>query len=150
MKSGRVFLDTNLLVYSVDSSSNAKRLSAQEILCAFATGARAVVSTQVLGEFFWTSTRKIAEPLSQEKAEMLAHGWLASWTVVDVTSSTVKEAIRLSRAHRIAYWDAQVVASAVLHQIPFLFSEDLSHGSMLNGVRVVNPFRSDFKRSDWI
>jgi predicted nucleic acid-binding protein len=50
----------------------------------------------------------------------------------------------------MTYWDAQVWASARLNQIPIVFSEDFGDGVMIEGVKFVNPFGSDFNLEAWL
>jgi predicted nucleic acid-binding protein len=71
------------------------------------------------------------------------------WPVVDVTSQIVLEATRGVRAYQFSFWDAQIWAAARLNQIPVVFSEDFSDGSVLEGVRFVNPFAEDFQIEKW-
>jgi hypothetical protein len=49
-------------------------------------------------------------------------------------------AIRLCEAERIGVWDAFLVASAATAGCGRLLTEDLAHGRVLAGVRIVNPF----------
>lgn len=46
----------------------------------------------------------------------------------------------LSASARISFWDALVVTAAARMGAELLLSEDLSHGQMIAGVRIVNPF----------
>ena len=53
------------------------------------------------------------------------------------------------RDHALAYYDAQIWATARLSQIPVIFSEDFNSWSSLEGVRFVNPFdESRFRLQD--
>ena len=53
------------------------------------------------------------------------------------------------RAHKLAYYDAQLWATARLNQVPAIFSEDFDTGATLDGVRFVNPFAPDFALETW-
>jgi predicted nucleic acid-binding protein len=44
----------------------------------------------------------------------------------------------------MAYWDAQIWASARMNQISLVLSEDFGEGVVIDGVRFINPFGSDF------
>ncbi len=46
-------------------------------------------------------------------------------------------------------FDAQLWATALLNQVPVIFSEDFASGASLEGVRLVNPFSSGFDLADW-
>ncbi len=41
---------------------------------------------------------------------------------------------------RLSFWDALIVTSAVQAKTEILLSEDLSHGQIIEGVQVENPF----------
>ena len=139
---GSVLLDTNLLVYAYDRSDPWKQRRALELLRALAFRRRGAVSTQVLGEFLVTVTRKPPEPLPLEAALREVDRHLQTWQVFDVTSEVVREAVRGVRHHRLNYWDAQIWAVARLNRISLVLSEDFSDGAVLEGVRFLNPLRN--------
>jgi predicted nucleic acid-binding protein len=64
----------------------------------------------------------------------------SSFTILPLTDMVVREALRGVRAHRFAYYDAQIWAAARLAQIPFVLSEDFSSGTEIEGVSFLNPF----------
>ena len=61
----------------------------------------------------------------------------------------VLEAARGARDHDLAYYNAQIWASARLNQVTVVFSEDFNDGQVLEGVRFVNPFSSKFQLEAW-
>jgi predicted nucleic acid-binding protein len=138
MNGDRAFVDTNVLVYAVDTNSPSKRVRAQSLLAELAGSI--VISTQVLLEFYVTATRKLAKPLSPEDAERRVHE-LSGTDVVEVTAPIVRTAVALSRAHRLSVWDALIVESARARGCRRLLSEDLQDGREFGIVRVENPFR---------
>lgn len=70
--------------------------------------------------------------------------YLLSWQVLDLTGPIVLEAACGVHTYQMAYWDAQIWASARLNQIPIVFSEDFNVGSVIEGVRFINPLAEDF------
>jgi predicted nucleic acid-binding protein len=50
----------------------------------------------------------------------------------------------------MAYWDAQIWASAKMSQIPVVFSEDFGPRAIIEGVSFVNPFESNFNLDAWL
>ena len=56
------------------------------------------------------------------------------------TCSSFQQAIETARRHRIAYWDAAILAAAVRASAPIVYSEDLGHGQSYGDVQVINPF----------
>ncbi len=148
--SGRVFVDTNILVYAYDRSEPEKQQQALTVLDSLATTKAGVISTQVMAEFFITITRKITAPLSVDDAYERLANFLQAWTVVDLTGLVALEAARGVRDYQFNFWDAQIWAAARLSQIPVVFSEDFSGGSVIEGVRFVNPITEEFRLEEWI
>jgi predicted nucleic acid-binding protein len=136
---GKTFLDSNILVYSVDESpaEKFKHDRAIELLSAEPEGL--VVSTQVLQEFYVVATRKLSSPLSEERAEKAVRG-IAKLDVVGVDASLVLAAIDTSRTVRVSLWDALIVEAASRAGCDRVLSEDLNAGQAIRGVRIANPF----------
>jgi predicted nucleic acid-binding protein len=136
---GRTFLDSNVLVYSVDESpaESAKHARAIELLSEQAEDL--VVSTQVLQEFYVVTTRKLKKPLSEERAASAVRG-LAKLEVVGVDVSLVLSAFDASRSAKISLWDALIVQAASRAGCDRVLSEDLNAGQVMHGVRIENPF----------
>src|SRR5712691_9759812 len=67
MNGARTFVDTNVLVYSVDRGAPDKRARARTVLAEL--GDAIVISTQVLLEFYVTVTRTLASTLSIDEGE---------------------------------------------------------------------------------
>jgi predicted nucleic acid-binding protein len=68
MSVGKIFVDTNVLIYAYDVSAGVKHLRAMELVTELWKMRTGLVSTQVLQEFYVTATRKIARPLESSFA----------------------------------------------------------------------------------
>ena len=145
-----ILVDTNLLVYAHDRGEYRKQERAIETLRGLQLTAGAILSAQCLGEFFRAVTRGPQPKLTLEEAALQVDLLARAWPVLDVTPQIVLEAVRGVQDHQLAYWDAQVWATARLNQIPVIFSEDFAVGSILEGVRFVNPFAVDFQLEEWV
>lgn len=141
----KVFVDTNVLVYTYDRANPTKQARALELLDRLAVAGQGLLSVQVLAEFFWVATTKLADPLRAHEAERQIHGYLKAWAVADITPLIVLEATRGVREHRMSYWDAQVWATALLNQVPIVVSEDFQDDSTIEGIKFLNPFSRHFK-----
>jgi predicted nucleic acid-binding protein len=133
-----VFVDTNILLYTIDedTGSATKRALAQKLLLSERWG----WSVQVASEFFVNATSpKRKFRLSSADAAALVETWLA-FPTVSTTSDLVRTAIDIHQRFQLSYWDAAIVAAAKQLGCPTLYSEDLNHGQDYDGVRVVNPF----------
>ena len=135
----RTFIDTNVLVYRYDDSAPIKQVRAQELLKTGIENETAVVSAQVLGEFFTTVTWKIQNPLSADDAQA-AVDLISTLSVVALDLALVRRAISTQKRYGISYWDALIVVAAESAGCTRILSEDLNSGQAYNGVVVVNPF----------
>jgi predicted nucleic acid-binding protein len=134
----RVFIDTNIVIYANDRSAGDKRARARAALAPLLRERRAVISTQVLQEFFAAATRKLRLP-----AERARHA-VEKWSKVDVVlvrPEIILGAIDLHRLHSLSFWDALILKSASMAGCGRVLSEDLNHGQVIDGVTVENPLR---------
>lgn len=69
MSAGSYFLDTNILVYANDGTNVSKQATAIRLIADGIRSAQAVISTQVLSEFWVTVRQKIQVPLDPDRAE---------------------------------------------------------------------------------
>lgn len=132
------FVDSNVLVYFVDRDEPSKRTVARRFLAAEARNL--VISTQVLSEFYWITTRKLPRPLSEEVAARLVTRWSRLRTLA-VDAKLVRAAIAIGRQAQIAYWDALILAAAQASGCERVLTEDLQDGATIAGVQIENPFR---------
>jgi predicted nucleic acid-binding protein len=134
------FVDTNVLVYAHDASEPAKQLVAREALGElWATGAGRL-STQVLQEFYVVATGKSSLAVRPADAREIVRLYSA-WPVVTVDPVLILTASELHERASISFWDALIVAAAQRAGADEILTEDLSDGEIIDGVRIVNPFR---------
>jgi predicted nucleic acid-binding protein len=112
---GRVLLDTNILVYIYDPLNTAKQERAIALTDQLIRSGKAVISTQVLGEFFIATTRTRRSLLTPAEALVRMRNYLAACYVVDITRLISLEAIRGVETHHFGFWDAQIWATARLN-----------------------------------
>jgi len=147
---GNVFLDTNVLVYAADSRVPWKQQRARAVLGALQSLGCGWISTQVAAEYFSAIVRKLPTPFSVRDAIAEVEQQLDVWNVVGVTDIVVRKALKLMRGSGVSYWDAQILATASQYGLPLLFTEDMGDNAVISGVRIVNPFREDFRLGDWL
>lgn len=133
----RSFIDTNVLVYTDDPRDAAKQSKAITIISDLLRQRTGVLSLQVLQEYFTSATGKLrlAPDLAKRRVEAFAQLYIVETTLTDILS-----AIDLHRLHRISYWDAIILQAAKVSGCGILLSEDMQHGQVIGGVRIVNPF----------
>jgi predicted nucleic acid-binding protein len=134
----KVFLDTNILVYSLDQSDSGKRGRCRKLIKGLAGESSGVISTQVMQEFYVAATAKLgADPLLVK--DILRS--IERFETVVVSPTLIKEAIDCAIINRVSFWDALIVVSAESARCDVLWTEDLNHGQVIRGVRVENPMR---------
>lgn len=116
-------IDTNVLVYAYDPRDVAKGERARDILKQLCEGGGAL-SVQVLGEFYWTVRRSLKPPLAAQEASIQIEILLHSWQIFPLTTGIVAEAVRGAQRYQFPYWDALIWATAKLHDVPHVLSED--------------------------
>ena len=134
---GRVFLDSNVLVYAQDAGSAKKQRVSREVIARLSSSAEGVISTQVLQEFYVAATRKLGVP------PLAAKGILKTFAVfetVQVSPALIQDAIDCSILNQLSFWDALILAAASAAGCGVVLSEDLNPGQQILGVRVENPF----------
>jgi predicted nucleic acid-binding protein len=136
--SRRVFVDTNVWVYTVDRSEGAKQKIARDLLQR-SRESDLVVSAQVLGEFFVTVTGKLSRPVPPPEARALVDQ-MRRLPVVPIDSQLVARAIAHSEVWQLSYWDALIVAAANVAGCTRILSEDMSDGAVYDGLQIENPF----------
>lgn len=134
-----VFIDTNVLVYLFDADAPEKQAKARELYAELALTGRALLSTQVLQEFYVTVTRKLGVPLPAEQAEQIVEEF-TQLPLVQVDGPMVLRAIARHRRHQHSFWDALIIEAALSAGAERLLSEDLQHGRTVDGIRIENPF----------
>jgi predicted nucleic acid-binding protein len=139
----RVFLDTNILVYVYDSFDQTKQDRAIAVVDVLIQKSLAAISPQVMGEFYHATTRPKRPLLSPDEALTRIQTYLAVCHVLDITELIVLDAIRRVKTYQFSYWDAQIWATARLHQVVTIYSEDFNSGATIEGVSFINPFQSD-------
>lgn len=133
----RSFLDTNILIYSVDRADPAKQSTALELIARHAKKRSGVISTQVLQEFYSAATRKLGiEPL-QVRQHLRD---FRVFDIVQITPTLIEEGIDASILHQLSFWDSLILAAAKTANSTELLSEDLSHGQKIHGITIRNPF----------
>lgn len=131
------FVDTNILVYAVDSAGEdpRKRQISREILLL----PRLHLSVQVLNEFISVARNPKKLSLSRDQESRWLREWL-EFKIAAITFLTFQKALELHLSYQISHWDSLIIASAREAGCSIVYSEDLNHGQSYDGVQVTNPF----------
>jgi predicted nucleic acid-binding protein len=134
----KVFVDTNILIYAHDFDAGVRQQRAADCLRELWDTQAGRLSTQVLQEFYVNVTQKIKHPLSKSSAREVIRNY-TPWVQSLITPGTVVRASEISEVWRLSFWDSMILAAAEQNQATRLFSEDLSNGEVIAGVKIVNP-----------
>jgi predicted nucleic acid-binding protein len=134
MNGAKAFVDTNIFVYLYSETDLTKRQ------CAFLTinKYQRFVSSQVLNELCNVSIRKTKMPLSKirDAVSSIAN----SCVTVVVDESIVQKALEIHEKYGYSYYDCLMIAAALESECDYLFSEDMSDGQVIDGLKIVNIF----------
>jgi predicted nucleic acid-binding protein len=136
----KAFFDTNILIYALAVRASALRdprtETAEEIL-----SLGGVVSVQVLSEFADVASRKFKLDWERVGQCLEVIDALCGRTI-SLTSETHAAAIDISRRYGFRIYDSLILAAARQAECTTVYTEDLQHGQILEGLRIKNPFRS--------
>jgi predicted nucleic acid-binding protein len=136
----KVFIDTNILVYTVDKFDKNKQKIARKIVREAIFNDAAVISTQILQEFYTVCTNKLhMKPL---KVKGYVHNYIENIEVVQNGSAIIERGIDISIMSQISFWDALLIAASESANCTGLITEDLNDGQIINGVKIKNPFNA--------
>jgi predicted nucleic acid-binding protein len=135
----RAFFDTNILIYQLDKRDVKKRALARDLFKQKAIAGDAVISTQVLQEFYVAATVKLhVDPLL---VKSIIH-MFENMEVVVVGKDLINEAVDASLQYKLSFWDSLIVVSAESAKCESLYTEDLNAGQIIRTVKIINPLKS--------
>jgi len=135
MPAAETFFDTNVLLYLL-SEDAVKADRAEELL---ANGG--VISVQVLNEFAAVTSRKLGMSWREIRDVLLPIRSVCE--IEPITVEAHDRAVELAERYGLSFYDAMIVASALLAGCKTLYSEDLQDRQVIDRqLRIRNPFAS--------
>jgi len=143
---GRVLVDTNVLIYAT-LSADPRHKKAQQVLAQRDRPEVAMfVSVQNLAEMYPNLTGPKNQPpdspeLAREKIRALAR--LRGLTVLPLTLETARLALDLcvsAGVTRLGYFNRQLAALMIRENIPVILTENVSDFTGIDGITPINPF----------
>jgi predicted nucleic acid-binding protein len=132
------FVDTNVLLYSLDVRSDRKRQQAREWLSLLWGFGRIRLTWQVIHEFYSNSIRKLTVPPVEARQAVEK---FVLWGPNDIGLRAIERAWYWMDTAQVSYWDGLILASAEQADCKYLLSEDFQAGRTYGDVTVVNPFQ---------
>lgn len=135
------FVDTNVIVYTVDPKEPEKRALATDLMESIMTRHALILSPQSLNECYRiiTDRRRL---MSREAARRFI-GSLRSYCIAPSGYETTKLAWHIQDITDVVWWDCMLLSSAILAGAEYFLSEDLQHERQLEGMTILNPFLVD-------
>ena len=133
------FLDTNVLIYSIDGKDPAKQVVAREIVVSAVRGGGFLISAQVLNEFSNIALLKLK--LSVEEVRKFV-SFFSRIGVVSLESRWTDAALLLKQRYETQFFDSLLLAAAQENGCDESLTEDLNDGQMYGSVKAVNPFKN--------
>ncbi len=134
-----IAVDTNVLVYAVDSVDQAKSQKAVGLL-------RVLESTptmllwQVACEFGAVMHPWRLSGKAHVDAQRLTDAWSAIFPLAVPSSVALRAGWRLARDLKMSDWDGMLIGACTEAGVETLYTEDLQGSPVLDGVSLVNPF----------
>ncbi len=135
----KAFLDSNVLVYFFDERDIRKQNIAMELINSLTKTRTGQISTQTLQEYFNVITKKLKCNKKQvcEDVENYAR-------IFPVHCNRLKDifsAIDISIRTQFSFYDSLIIAAAKATSCNIVYSEDLNDGQMVDGIKIINPFK---------
>ena len=134
----KVFFDSNIFVYTGDASNPEKSEIAKKLIENVANEGNGVISTQNLQEFYNASTKKLHRDKNNVKLDI--EDYSSIFPVVQVSIPIILKAIDIQIKYQLGFYDSLILSTASYENCVVCYSEDLSDGQIVDGVKVVNPF----------
>jgi predicted nucleic acid-binding protein len=136
----RVFLDSNIFVYSLDSRDPVKRDKALALIEQAISEQTLVTSSQVIQEFLHVATAKFRHAMSATEARLYAESILWPWCSVFPNPPLYASALAIREGTGWSFYDALIVAAALEAGCDRLYTEDLQSGRTIRRLNIRNPF----------
>lgn len=133
--SRRVFFDTNVLFYAL-AEEGSKTEIAERLFVQGGT-----VSAQTLNELAAALRKKQKMPWI-DIGEAIEAVLVNCPNPLPLTLETHRRARRLCAQTGYTIYDGLILASAIEAGCAVLYTEDLQHGQVIDGLRIENPFRT--------
>ena len=133
----KVFIDTNLWIYLYAKDPPKKSQKIEELIIEHSQEIQ--ISTQTLGELFHVLIRK--KFTSQSEAAAIILEIVNDFTILDIDTTKVLQAVQINSRYGYSYWDSLIIATAFLSDCSILYSEDMQHNQLIEDkTRILNPF----------
>ncbi len=136
----RVFIDTNILVYSFLDNEQEKHNKAVKFLAEL-RGKKVFISTQVLSELYSALNKN---NLTHNQIETCIYQLRETFNISVIFFETIEKCFEIKRKYGFSYWDSLIISAAIDCNCSLIFSEDLQDNQLIdNKIRIVNPLNEE-------
>ena len=128
-----VTADTNIVFYALAQGDKTARAET-------ALSAASFLSAQVLNEYAFASRRKWRRDWAEIGCDIaLLRQWVPEILPIDAAANS--EALRIAEQYQLAFFDALMIAVALINGATVLYSEDMQHGLIVDDkLTIIHPF----------
>lgn len=137
---GKVFFDTNILVYQHHRKEPKKQKLVQNIIEQHMLGGTAVISTQVVQEFINVALNKFETSIPVNELKLIIEKQLRLLCKHYPSLDFYERALVLYDYNSLNFYDALIIQAALDINCDTLYSEDLQDGQKFGNLTVRNPF----------
>jgi predicted nucleic acid-binding protein len=131
----KVFVDSYVIVYLIDSRFKEKTKKAQEIL-----SPDFFISTQVVAKNVNVCLKRLK--LNKETAFDFATRIMKRFRVLQISEEILAKSFEISLKYQFSSWDSIILSTALLNQCSIVYSEDMQDGLVIyNSLTIINPFK---------
>lgn len=138
MLEDKSFIDTNLLIYLFGTQDLPKKQMSELLLQKLVSSESGVVSYQVVQEFLNNAQSKLG--LSQERCYYFLNKSMPQFELVVPDLNFFNQGLLVCNKYGYSWYDSLIITAALKAECSVLYSEDLHHGQVIEGMRIVNPF----------
>jgi len=134
----KVFLDTNIVIYSYSEDEPEKQEIANDILEQYNN--QIIISNQVINELSNTLFRKFK--LNEDEVRKTVLELNDNFPIVNFNLQTQLKGIELKGKYKLQFYDSMILATALENGCNIVFSEDMQHNQVIeNQLTIINPFK---------
>jgi len=134
----KVFLDTNVVIYSYSEDEPKKQEIANDILEQYNN--QIIISNQVINELSNTLFRKFKLNANEVREVILELN--DNFPIVNFNLQTQLKGIELKEKYKLQFYDSMILATALENGCNIVLSEDMQHNQVIeNRLIIINPFK---------
>ena len=132
------FIDSNVLVYMLDSTDLDKRELAVRLVSRLVDDESGCISFQVVQETLNVITGKMG--IAHETVLEFMDDTLIPLWQIDPKTELYLRALDVQARYGYSFYDSLIIAAALEAGCTRLYSEDMQHGQRIEGLTIENPF----------